>query len=241
MSGEADALDAFKAAALSVTKLYKTAAAAQAKAREDGYHDCLDDLLAFLDKEGLGTSTTDGEASRIRRWALERMDGREVLSPNPESDEEADKTEVVVAATHRSSSAPIPSAPRDEMQMTDASPPLAPQPVHTVMVDADIHVPTQDTFNFQSSVPYPHDAHMNLANLDLSDSRNHTTTPTSRTTTSATTPRSGRGRVSRAGRGTPISQVAGQKRKMNPDWAKFFDIGNGKDVFGGGNKRSRLS
>ena len=43
-------LAAFKSAALSVTTLYKTAAAKQSKARADGYQDALDELLTFLDK-----------------------------------------------------------------------------------------------------------------------------------------------------------------------------------------------
>ena len=44
-------LQAFKDAALSVTKLYKTAAADQAKTRAEGFQDCLDELLTFMDKE----------------------------------------------------------------------------------------------------------------------------------------------------------------------------------------------
>ena len=47
-------LQAFKAAALSVTKLYKTAALDQTRARSEGYQDALDDLLSFLDKEDIG-------------------------------------------------------------------------------------------------------------------------------------------------------------------------------------------
>src|SRR5450432_3759901 len=65
-------LSAFKAAALSVTKLYKTAAVDLARARSEGYQDALDELLAFLDKEDIGL--TDGEGWRIRRWATERLD-----------------------------------------------------------------------------------------------------------------------------------------------------------------------
>ena len=56
-------LQAFKAAALSVTKLYKTAAADQGRTRAEGYQDALDELLAFLDREDIGLS--DGEGWRI--------------------------------------------------------------------------------------------------------------------------------------------------------------------------------
>ncbi|KXL43834.1 hypothetical protein M433DRAFT_275872 [Acidomyces richmondensis BFW] len=61
----------FKAAALSVTTLYKTAAASQSAARAQGYQDALDDLLSFLDREDLGLM--DGEGWRVRRWATERL------------------------------------------------------------------------------------------------------------------------------------------------------------------------
>ncbi|OAA66599.1 hypothetical protein SPI_01175 [Niveomyces insectorum RCEF 264] len=79
-------LDVFKAAALSVTKLYKTSTAAQTKARLDGYQDCLEDLLAVLDKG-------DADARSIRRWVVERMDGREPVLPTVESEDEVDKTD----------------------------------------------------------------------------------------------------------------------------------------------------
>src|ERR1700709_2857179 len=79
-------LQSFKAAALSVTKLYKTAAADQGRARAEGYQDALDELLAYLDKEDIGLS--DGEGWKIRRWATERLDGRDTVSQNMESDDE---------------------------------------------------------------------------------------------------------------------------------------------------------
>ena len=242
MNGEPELLDAFKAAALSVTKLYKISASSQAKSRVDGYHDCLEDLLAFLDKEGLGT--TDGEASRIRRWASERLDGRDSISQSLESEDETEKPEVASPQAHRSNSAPTPSVNRSEVQMKDPAPPLAP-PAHSTLhaiEETEITVPTQDTFTFQSSVPYPQDTYMSLANLDLSDSQTHT--PTSRqTTTSAAPPRTTRGRVARTGPRTSIGRGAGQKRK-GVNLAEIFDLGslgNGKDVFGSGNKRSRLT
>ena len=53
-------LSAFKAAALSVTNLYKNAASEQARSRAAGYQDALDDLLSFLDKENLGLGDGEG-------------------------------------------------------------------------------------------------------------------------------------------------------------------------------------
>ena len=72
----------FKAAALSVTNLYKTATAENARSREAGYQDALDDLLAFLDRENMGLM--DGEGWRVRRWATERLDD----APKGSEDEE---------------------------------------------------------------------------------------------------------------------------------------------------------
>lgn len=79
-------LDVFKAAALSVTKLYKTSTSAQSKARIDGYQDCLEDLLALLDK-----GVPDVRA--VRRWAADRLDGREPIVATVESEDEVDKTD----------------------------------------------------------------------------------------------------------------------------------------------------
>ncbi|EFX04478.1 hypothetical protein CMQ_1406 [Grosmannia clavigera kw1407] len=79
-------LSVFKAAALSVTKLYKTSTTAQAKARVDGYQDCLEDLLALLDKGGCDVRV-------VRRWAAERLDGRDSIVPTIESEDEVDKTD----------------------------------------------------------------------------------------------------------------------------------------------------
>lgn len=65
-------LQAFKTAALSVTNLYKSAAADQNNSRAAGYQDALDDLLRFLDSNNLGLQ--DGEGWRVRQWATERYD-----------------------------------------------------------------------------------------------------------------------------------------------------------------------
>ncbi|EPE08263.1 hypothetical protein F503_01046 [Ophiostoma piceae UAMH 11346] len=85
-SNPEELLDVFKAAALSVTKLFKTSTAAQSKARVDGYQDCLEDLLAVLDKG-------DADVRSIRRWVLERLDGRESMLSTIESEDEVEKTD----------------------------------------------------------------------------------------------------------------------------------------------------
>ncbi|OHE95299.1 hypothetical protein CORC01_09444 [Colletotrichum orchidophilum] len=241
-------LDAFKAAALSVTKLYKTSAAAQSKARMDGYQDCLDDMLSFLDKERIGLG--DGDGWRIRSWATERLDGaRDTGSQNAESDDEADKAETAASPElNRTSSGTQLSSLRGESHLrTDSAPPSIPQPVEEEdgPEPIPITVPTADSFTFQSSHPWPpqppqQDAYLNLANLDLSDSRAHdsssaNTNPATRTARPrhpANNPRSASRQGNNLGRG------AGSKRKIN--FAEIFDLSSlDKNMFGGGSKRSR--
>ncbi|KAK0702606.1 hypothetical protein B0T21DRAFT_110022 [Apiosordaria backusii] len=236
-------LDAFRAAALSVTKLYKTSVAAQTKSRADGYQDCLDDLLAFLDKENIGVSAGD-VGSKIRKWAMDRSETRDTTSPSLESDDEPEKPEPVTSSPQaQRTSPPIIQAPidRDEVQMRDSAPPViatVPRPPSPIVEEVDFVVPSQDTFNFQSTHAYPHDEAMRLANLNLSDANQ--TTP--HNTSNRTTPRNTRRRDVRPGRARrDLGQGAGHKRKLN--FAEYFDIGgvdigNGKDTFGGG-KRSR--
>ncbi|KAJ0301208.1 hypothetical protein COL5a_007658 [Colletotrichum fioriniae] len=238
-------IDAFKAAALSVTKLYKTSAAAQSKARMDGYQDCLDDLLSFLDNERIGLG--DGDGWRIRSWATERLDGaRDAGSQNAESDDEADKAETASSPElNRTSS----GTQLSSQLRTDLAPPSIPQPVEEEGQEErepiSVTVPTADSFTFQSSHPWPpqpqqQDAYLNLANLDLSDSRTHdasstNTNPATRTARPrhpANMPRSASRQGSSLGRG------AGSKRKIN--FAEIFDLSSlDKNMFGGGPKRSR--
>lgn len=81
-------LDAFRAAALSVTKLYKTSATAQSRARQEGYQEAIDDLLSLLDREDLSHSD---EIRRVRRWAAERRAGGESMAQDKESEDEVEK------------------------------------------------------------------------------------------------------------------------------------------------------
>ncbi|ORY68777.1 uncharacterized protein BCR38DRAFT_406675 [Pseudomassariella vexata] len=237
-------LDIFKTAALSVTKLYKTSAAAQTKARSDGYQDCLDDLLSFLDKQRLGLS--DGEGWQIRRWATERLEGSRDAQ-TAESEDESDKPETVSSPElYRSTNttSTITVRPEPEMRADSAPPatiiaqtsPAATVSPVTVPQQPPIVVPTQDNFTFQSSMMYPQDSDLNMANLDLSDRNNEnvihqpTSQPRPRNHRSGQRPRT----ANHLGRG------AGQKRKIN--FAEIFDLGSigGKDMFGsGGGKRSR--
>jgi hypothetical protein len=230
-------IDAFKAAALSVTKLYKTSAAAQAKSRSEGYQDCLDDLLAFLDKHKIGLG--DGEGWQIRRWATERLDGRAT-----DDEDEVDKAE-----TASSPELPRPNTVSHVSAMrNDSAPPTSHTSAAETVVEEPqmITVPTQETFTFQSSYPYPQESYPNLANLDLSDPirTNDSTTQSSSTPQASQTNRCRRERRGlrprNATTASHLGKGAGQKRPIN--FAELFDVGSlnfGKDMFGREGKRSR--
>ncbi|KAL3424287.1 hypothetical protein PVAG01_03568 [Phlyctema vagabunda] len=244
-------LQAFKAAALSVTKLYKTAAADQGRARSEGYQDALDDLLAYLDKENIGLS--DGEGWRIRRWATERLDGRESVPAESDDEipEKADRGSSPVlqrsqSATRAPSLATRSLRTESPVRMESAPPVVVPQPAP---VDLPMNIiPPQGTFSFRSSHAYPQDADMGLSDLEISDnsrSQNHdshgsTSTPgISITRSSRSTPRHNHSARNPRNTGT-LGRAAGQKRKIN--LGEFFDIGSlgHKDGFGGGGKRGRF-
>ncbi|RDW61017.1 hypothetical protein BP6252_12400 [Coleophoma cylindrospora] len=243
-------LQAFKAAALSVTKLYKTAAADQGRARSEGYQDALDDLLTFLDKENIGLS--DGEGWRIRRWATERLDGRDSM-PTESDDEIVEKVPVERASSpvaQRSNSATRASnstrtARTASPVRMESAPPTIPEGNHEHVTNM---VPPQGNFTFRSSHAYPQDADMDLSNLDLSDNgrgQGHDATSHAANSAPGIT-------ITRPSRGNPrhntprntrssgtIGRGAGQKRKIN--LGDFFDIGNlgPKDGFGGGGNAKR--
>ncbi|KAH8175732.1 hypothetical protein LIA77_04150 [Sarocladium implicatum] len=187
-------LDVFKAAALSVTKLYKTSALNETKARTDGYQECLDDLLDFLDKDG--GSLGEGARSRLRKWAHDRHDGHDRVQPL-ESDEEVDKVDM----------ASSPEPPQAAEQPTSAPAPEESErePYHFV-------VPSQENFSIASQYP-------NIATLDLSDSRSATASQTPRTSRTK-----GRSSVAGKRTSSTLGRGAGNKRRHDYDdfWGGAF-------------------
>lgn len=221
-------IDVFKAAALSVTKLYKSSVAAETRARSEGYQECLDDLLGFLDRES--SNSADGNLSKLKRWIAERREGGDATLPTSESEDEVDKGEAntqsePVQNTNISQQAPAPAPAPTPARTTSDSP----APVDVVPTESPrFIVPSQDTFTFGSEHQYP-----NIATLDLSDSRSHAsiTHHTTRQPRNRNSARSLRA-SSHLGRG------AGAKRRM--DFDDFFGgCFGGKDTFGNGAKRSR--
>ncbi|KAI9699708.1 MAG: hypothetical protein M1836_002742 [Candelina mexicana] len=257
-------LQAFKAAALSVTNLYKTAATGQSQARQSGYQDALDDLLIYLDKENLGLD--DGEGWKVRKWATERLDGAAQAQSPGESDDDG-KGEVEVRA--RSSSPTIPRKQSRDIQQTrystrSASPPRTESAPPTAAATSTTILPTQasmlpkvDAFTFRSAYPYPiqQDTVMDSSEHEPSSFPLHSSqqephaqsvpssTPSLRVEVVPRHLRSGGRHGAHSNRGfnrasatvSALGTGAGFKRKI--PFGEFFDIGsfnNGKDGGTGG-------
>jgi hypothetical protein len=234
-------LNAFKAAALSVTKLYKTSVTAQTKARSDGYQDCLDDLLTFLDREKIG------EAWKIRKWVSERQEGRsDAASAKEESDDDVEKVETASSPEiHRVMRSNDGNRQRSPAHMRmDSAPANLTSPSKRESEEPEIVVPVQDVFSFRSTMPYPSAASLNMQDLDLSDAAARGEVGMASSSAVVSTPRTNRSRhVGNSRRSANLGRGAGSKRKLN--FAEIFDLaslGYGKDMFGSGpgnGKRSR--
>ena len=249
-------LQAFKTAALSVTNLYKNAVSDQAQSRHLGYQDALEDLRAFLDKERLGNE--DGEASRIRSWVMERIDGTGTSASESDDDRsDSDKR-------HRSNSpVAVRKASHDNNNQTNQQPrssspprsevPHQPQPSST----NESVAPRQPTFTFSAGPQFPtpqqqqDDVDMKVSDTVTpipADSRiasPHLTSPSVRVEVLPRGPRTPHRMANSNRHGNrsltrDTNQVTGSKRKLQ--FGDFFDIsnlGNGRDMFGGG-KRGRF-
>ncbi|KAH0559518.1 hypothetical protein GP486_003965 [Trichoglossum hirsutum] len=121
-------LQAFKAAALSVTTLYKLAAAEPDRARKEGYQEALDDLLQFLDRENLGLG--DGEGWRIRQWATAgKAEGRDCTSGATASDSDDERAEAQKRARSLSPAAQRTGSLQEQQRSQQAT--RQPSPVRT--------------------------------------------------------------------------------------------------------------
>ena len=248
----------FKAAALSVTNLYKTAAIDQAHARQAGYQDALDALLTFLDKENLGLG--DGEGWRVRQWATERLDGSGQGQAGSDSDDERGDGEKPSGSpsptiVHKSVPEPIRQQPLSRssspVRVEDArSPPLPLSILQQNTVSA-----RSEAFSFRSPHPFPHDIEMQPTEIIqqpelVSSNQNPTISPSVRVEVLPRGPRtphrhnnhSNRHNTRSSNSLRALGNGAGSKRRIA--FGDFFDIGSlgdGKDGIGGSGKRSRLS
>lgn len=247
-------LSAFKAAALSVTTLYKTAASDQAKARAEGYQDALDDLLVFLDRENLGLG--DGEGWRVRRWATERLDGSSTGRAESDDEEEdvaeEDKARSSSPEVTRKQVSPEEEAPeQSSLQEELAQPEQPPVQLQQHQQTPTFAIPQTMPFNFRSTHPYPSNHDREADNMSVtSDAPSHGTDNSHTPVRVELVPRSSRPKHSRSSNNRQsnnnsrsLGSGAGSKRKV--PLGDFFDISgfsfDSKDDFssGRGGKRGR--
>ncbi|RMY34461.1 hypothetical protein D0865_14181 [Hortaea werneckii] len=241
-----DLLSDFKAAALSVTNLYKSADAAQKKSRAAGYQDALDDLLAFLDKEDIGLM--DGEGWRVRQWATARLDDdssgqrqQQATTSDTEADAERDEEDTNTRSSspevQRKMHVPASSDPSEDAteQRRVVSEPPAPQLQQQQRASTPTSAPRTE-FTFRSNQSYPSN-HERESGMEL-DNSTAASTPSAPSTTGEppirVVSRPNRARHAhrhresgnRAANGPTINfnlgSGAGNKRKI--PYPDFFDI-----------------
>jgi len=263
-----DLIQAFKQAALSVTALYKTAGAEQARAYQEGYQDVLEELLRFLDKENLGLQ--DGEGWRVRQWATERYQGSSQQAQGTSDNEEEAEYETrarssspisqrkdVVDNVQAQAAVPTPApppapppapSPAENTPGTEipsrplTAPPTVPNPSESPTRSSinNFTIPSSD-FTFRSSAfqtPSTHD--IDMTNEEPNTNNTSANGHTLQVNLFPRQPRSSRPNNRPSNRS--LGPGAGSKR--NFPLIDFFDIGgfNGKDGSqGGGGKRARPS
>lgn len=144
-------LQHFKAAALSVTNLYKHAACEQAQARQTGYQEALEDLLHFLDRENLGLG--DGEGWKVRQWATEKCDG--TASQNSDDDDRADTEKPDRNSTPATARKEPPSSEPVARQPPATALPSTPRPDASTPSLQDGHLSTPAVFTFTAAPNFP--------------------------------------------------------------------------------------
>ncbi|KAF2812387.1 uncharacterized protein BDZ99DRAFT_265828 [Mytilinidion resinicola] len=236
-----DLHQAFRSAALSVTNLYKTAAADQTRAHGEGYREALEDLLAFLDSKNLGLG--DGEGWKVRQWATERLDGEPTtMQSTSDSDEESAEEKRARSSSpvmERKQSPEIqsssPSYSPEQDARPESAPPIPPQTT-TPQTVTDITPPRSEfTFTTQHAYPANVESEMEVSpptsipqmRVELhprrQSSRHHSTRHNTRSNN------------------TNLGNGAGFKRRL--PFNEYFDLSgpwNGKDGLGG-SKRGRFS
>lgn len=235
-------LQSFKAAALSVTNLYKNAVCEQAQAKQSGYQEAIEDLLQFLDREDIGLC--DGEGWKIRQWATERSDG--TGTPSDDDDVEKHSGGSPPAAARKEHHEPetprqpakAASPPVDEPIPAQPTTPSNPAVVEATTLDK----PAVFTFSAGPSFPQEHDVDMQPSDSSTGVSSDGAPVSVS------VLPRNPRqpNRHSNLTRTNPRSSTRepsvglGSKRKFAvPDFFDLSGLGN-RDIFGGG-KRGRFT
>lgn len=246
-----DLLAAFRTAALSVTNLYKAAAAGDSTSHQAGYQDALEDLLAFLDKENLGLQ--DGEGWKVRQWATEKYD-REPPNQGNESDEETTEMEKERSASPGRS----PNSVEEEITSSTIIPPRstsapAPEPQQPRATTEQPTLQQTSMYRFTGGPPTPQDTPMQAfdSSPQVEQSEPAILTQSSESPIrvevvsrgSRTPHRSGGSRHGTRQSNRDFTFTAGTKRKIQfPD---FFDISNlgssGDGSNGRGGKKGRFA
>jgi len=220
-----DLHQAFKAAALSVAQLYKTAAADENSARSNGYQDALEDLLSFLDQQNLGLG--DGEGWRVRQWATEK------LSPTIYGSDAEDH--IAEVPNHKAQSRD--QGTKQPGSMEDISPIISSEPVSirsdlvasqhsesqtSISETIPAITPRRDFYQFRSPIEDMETDHSSPAHTSTPKTHRRTTLPNQRGAT-----------MSLGG----LGNGAGHKRRTPFADLDFLDFG--KEGFGGGSTSKR--
>ncbi|KAA8649840.1 hypothetical protein EYZ11_004147 [Aspergillus tanneri] len=237
-------LQSFKAAALSVTNLYKNAVYEQTQAKQSGYQEAIEDLLQFLDRENLGLG--DGEGWKIRQWATERSDGTGTPSDDDEAEKQHRGTSPAAARKDQHGSEaprqPQKSASPPVDEQIAAQPPAPPNP--SVSETNALEKSTIFTFSAGPTFPQFQEHDVDMQPTDSSTGLSQDGTPVS----VSVLPRNPRPQI----RHNNLSRVnpristrepstgLGSKRKFTvPDFFDLSGLGN-RDIFGG-SKRGRFT
>ncbi|KAL7273751.1 hypothetical protein RUND412_003371 [Rhizina undulata] len=252
-------LSVFKQAALSVTNLYKAAATERErsyrKERTEGYQECLDDILVFIEKvEGRSDPRT---MEMLRQWALSRRrkaggGGSRKSRPRTEDRDMSSDVEEAPTDRHRSVS-PLHQRHSPPPNITNVSPSRKVSPIS--------HVETNPVFSFRSDVNMPRHVPPpprfdSIEDVELPDNDDYAQSPPTSPTIhphahgnhfqgrNSQTNNNGAGGM-RLNSGSPSSNSlnkhgaarAGTKRRLG-SLGDFFDLA-GMEKIQFGNKRSR--
>ncbi|PYH46784.1 uncharacterized protein BP01DRAFT_355179 [Aspergillus saccharolyticus JOP 1030-1] len=238
-------LQSFKAAALSVTNLYKNAVFEQAQAKQAGYQEAIEDLLHFLDRENLGLC--DGEGWKVRQWATERSDGIGAHSDDDEVEKQTRGTTPAAVRKAQPESEPTRQATKSTSPSVDeprAPPPQASSPPSSPPSSESNTFDRPTIFTFTAGPAFPPEQDMDVQPSDNSTPSSQDGAPVS----VSVLPRNSRQqpRHNNFSRSTPRSSTRessvglGSKRKLTvPDFFDLSGLGN-RDLFGGG-KRGRYT
>ncbi|KAF2840023.1 hypothetical protein M501DRAFT_671112 [Patellaria atrata CBS 101060] len=219
-------LQAFKSAALSVTNLYKTAAADQARAHAEGYQEALEDLIGFLDSKNLGLG--DGEGWKVRQWATERLNGAVPTHSTSDSDEETEEDKRARSSSPILQGKPSLDPPQTNQTLSLPSPDNRSESAPPAAVEQNIKptfamIPSNSEFTYRSNINYPsyHDIDMET-NTSPSSANTNSSPPVRLEVFPRPIRSSARINNRQNSRATTLGAGAGAKRKV--PFNEYFDI-----------------